>query len=161
VDADRRVLREVGEAVVGRRRLHDPGPGVVRDPVTRHVSVRTRHSVARDRHEHDARVDLAQLLEAEASPVETARPHPFDHCVGAPDELAEGVLSRFRAEIEHHAAFAPADVEEQQRHAFDDGPRHPPPVVALRRLDLDDLRAEVGEMGRQGAGPEHRDLDDP
>ena len=70
-------------------------------------------------------------------------------------------LPGFRAEIEHDASFAPVDVEEQQRDAFDDGPRHPPAVVALRRLDLDDLGAEVGEVRGDGAGPEHRDLDDP
>jgi hypothetical protein len=52
-------------------------------------------------------------------------------------------------------------VQEQQRDAFDDRPRHPAAVVALRRLDLDDLGAEIGEVGGDGGRPEHGALDDP
>ena len=64
------------------------------------------------------------------------------------------------AQVEHDALLAPADVQEQQRDAFDDRPRHAAAVVALRRLDLDDVGAEVGEVGGEVPGPEHRHFDD-
>ena len=63
--------------------LNDAGPRVVRDAVARQVAVRAGHAVAGDRAQHDARVDLAQALEAEAAPRETARAHRLDHGVGA------------------------------------------------------------------------------
>ena len=123
-----------------------PGPHVVRDAVARHVAVRAGRAVAGDRAEHDARVDLAQLLEAEPAAFEPAGAHRLDDRVGVAHELEERVAARVGAQVEHDALLAPADVQEEERDAFDDRPRHPAPVVALRRLDLDDVGAEVGEM---------------
>src|SRR5437667_189395 len=57
--------------------------------------------------------------------------------------------------------LAAVDVQVQQRVALDDGPGHAADVVALRRLDLDDVGAEVGQMGRDLARSEQRALDDP
>ena len=76
------------------------------------------------------------------------------------DELEERLAALVGAQVEHDAALAPADVEEQQRDALDDRPRHPAAVVALRRLDLDDVGAEVGEVRGEVARAEHRHLDD-
>ncbi len=154
------MLGHVHEAFVVELGLYDAGPRVVRDAVTRHVAVRTGHAVAGDRAEHDARIDLLEVVEAEAAAREPAGPHRLDHGVGVADELEERVPSHVGAEVEHDALLAPADVQEQQRDAFDDRPRHTPAVVAGRRLDLDDVGAEVGEMRGEVAGPEHRDFDD-
>jgi hypothetical protein len=50
-------------------------------------------------------------------------------------------------------------VQVQQRHAVHDRPRHLADVVALGRLDLDHLRAEIGEVRGDRAGTEQRALD--
>src|SRR5207244_11449416 len=68
VDADARVFGHVREAVLVSRDGYLPGPRVVRDPVARHVLVRTGGSISRDRAEHDARVHYAQVVVPE-SPV--------------------------------------------------------------------------------------------
>jgi hypothetical protein len=51
-------------------------------------------------------------------------------------------------------------VQEQERDAVDDRPGHLAAVVTLRRLDLDDVGAEVGEIRGERPRAEHRDLDD-
>ena len=61
--------------------------------------------------------------------------------------------ARVGAQVEHDAALAAVDVEVQQRDALDDRPRHLADVVARRRLDLDDVGAEVGEVRGEAPGP--------
>ena len=101
-----------------------------------------------------------QRVETEPAPFETARAHRLDHRVGVAHELEEGLAAHIGTQVEHDAALAPAHVQEQQRDAVDDRPRHAPAVVALRRLDLDDVGAEIGEMRGEVAGSEHRHFDD-
>jgi hypothetical protein len=160
MDAHRRMLRNGHEAVLDLLRLHEPRPHVVRDAVARHVLVRARHAVTRDRAEHDARVHLTKAIEAEASALEPTRPHRLDHDVGPPHEVEVRRHAFIGAQVEHDRPLAAADVQVHQRDALDDRPRHLPDVVALRRFDLDHLRAEVGEVGRDRTGAEHRALDD-
>jgi len=160
VDPDRHVLRHVDEAVVVDLGLDDSGPRVVRDAVARHVAIRTGHAVAGDRAEHDARIHLAQRVESEAAAIEASGTHCLDDGVGIAHELEERLASDLGAEVENDALLAPADVQEEERDAFDDRPRHTPAVVTLRRFDLDDVGAEIGEVGREVARPEHRNLDD-
>ena len=160
VDADRHVLGHVCEPVVVDLGTDDAGPHVVRDAVARHVAVRTGHAVAGDRAEHDLRIDLLQLVEPEPAACESARSHRLDDCVGILHQLEERFLAGVGAEVEHDALLAAADVQEQQRDAFDDRPRHAAAVVALRRFDLDHVGAEIGKVRGEVARTEHRHFDD-
>ena len=160
MDAGRRVFGQIREPVVVDLGLHQSGPHVVGDAVARHVLVRTGHPVARDRAEHDARVHLTQVLEAEAALREPARTHRLDDDVGAPHEVEIDVNAFLCAQVENERTLAAVDVQMHQRHALDDGPCHLPDVVARRRLDLDDFGAEVGEVGRDRCRTQHRALDD-
>ena len=125
------------------------------------VLVRTGRAVARDRAEHDLGVDLLQLLEAEAALGERAGAHRLDHRVGVADELEVDLDRLGLAQVERDAALVAVDVEVQQRVALDDRPRHLADVVALGRLDLDDVGAEVGEEAAELARAEQRALDHP
>ena len=125
-----------------------------------HVLVGPGHPVARDRAEHDAGVHRQAGLVAHASLVEAPGTHGLDHRVGAPHQLEEHLAPLLGAQVERDRALPPADVQVHQRGALDDGPGHLPDVVARGRLDLHDVGAEVGERGGDGAGPEHRALDD-
>ena len=125
------------------------------------VAVRTGRAVARDRAQHDPRVDLAQLLEAEAAPGEPAGTHRLDHDVRLAHQVEEQLDALLGPQVDHDAALPPVHVEVHQRDALDDRPGHPAHVVALRRLDLDHLGPEVGQRGGDRGGTEHRDLDDP
>ena len=160
VDAHRRVLGDVGEAVLVERRVHQAGPRVVGDAVARQVLVGAGGAVAGDPAEHDAGVDLAQLLVAEAAALERAGAHALDHGVALAGQLEERGHALGALEVEHEAALAAADVQVHQRHALDDRPRHLADVVTRRRLDLDDVGAEVGQRGGDGARPEDGHLED-
>ena len=146
--------------VVGGLGLHEPGPHVVGDAVAGHVLVGAGHAVAGDGAEHDAGVHLAAGLVAEPAPLEAPRAHGLDDRVGAGHQVEEHRPALLGAQVEGDRALAPADVEVHQRGALDDRPRHLADVVARGRLDLDHVGAEVGQGGRDGAGPEHRALDD-
>src|SRR3954453_8727533 len=123
------MFRQIREAVLVDLGLHQPGPDVVGDAVAGHVLVGTRHAVARDRAEHDAGVDLAQLLEAEAAPGEPARSHRLDDDVRAAHELEVDLDALWGAEVEYERALAAVHVQVHERDAFDDGPRHLPDVL--------------------------------
>ena len=161
MDPDRRVFGDGAEPVLRRLRLHEAGPHVIGESVAWHVLVRAGHAVTRDRAEDDARIDLAQSLVAESTTLEPSGTHRFDDRVGIPHEVEVRVDAFRRAQVEHDRSLAAADVEVHQRHAFHDRPGHLADVVALGRFDLDDLSAEISEMGGDGAGAEHRALDNP
>ena len=132
------------------------GPHVVGDAVARHVLVRAGHAVAGDRAEHDAGLTSQQPVVAEAAPFEAAGAHGLDHRVGVAHEVEVDLDAFGRAQVEHDAALAPVDVEVHQRDALHDRPRHLADVVARRRLHLDHVGAQVGEVGGDGARAEHR-----
>jgi hypothetical protein len=160
VDADRRLLDQVGEALVVDGGGGHPGPGVVGEAVAGHVPVRPGHAEARHRDQHDAGVRGPQGVEAEAPARQAAGPHGLDHGVGPAHQVEEHGAALVRAQVEHDRPLAPVDVEVHQRGALDDGPGHPPHVVAARRLDLDHLGAEVRQVGRDRGRAEHRALHD-
>ena len=101
-----------------------------------------------------------QRLVAQAPPLEAARAHRLDHGVGPAHQVEERLAASVGAQVERDRALAPADVQVHQRDALDDGPGHLADVVARGRLDLDDVGAEVGQVGGDGARSEHRALDD-
>ena len=138
----------------------EPGPGVVGDAVARQVPVGPGRAVARDGAEHDLRVDRLQVLVAEAPLGQGPGAHGLDHGVGAGHELLVDGHALVGLQVEGDRLLAPVDVEVQQRDALDDRPGHLADVVALGRLDLDDVGAEVGEEGGDQAGAEQGALDD-
>ena len=93
---------------------------------------------------------------AEAQSLERAGAHRLDHDMGVSDEVLVRLDARVGLEVEHDRALAPADVQVEQRVALDDRPRHLSDVVAAGRFDLDDVGAEVGQMGGDGSRSEHR-----
>src|SRR4051812_19550589 len=154
------MLTDDGEAFVVDFGFHDAGPGVVRDAVTGVALVGTGHPISGDGREHDPRVDLAQLLEAEPTSRQTTGTHRLDDDVADRNEIEEGLLATVGFQVEYDAAFCPVDVQMQQRNTFDDGPRHLPAVVTRWRLDLDDVGTEISERTRDRGGTEHRAFDD-
>ena len=161
VDADREVLGDVAEALVVVGRGHDPGPGVVGDAVGGQVLVGAGHAVPGDGHEDDLRVDLPEVVVAEAAAGQGPGTHRLHHRISGAGQLAEDLDALGRAQVDGDAALAPVGVQEEQRGALDDRPGHLAPVVTGRRLDLDDLGAEVDERLGDGGGTEDRGLEDP
>ncbi len=160
VDAHRRVFGDVREPVVVDPGVHQTGPRVVGDPVARHVLVGARHAVARDRDEHDRGVDLAQRLVPDAAALEAAGAHGLDHGISPSDQVEEHRAALVGAQVEGDRALAPAEVQVHERDTLDDGPGHLADVVAGRRLHLDHVRAEIGQVGGDRTGAEHRAFDD-
>ena len=142
-------------------RLERARPGVVGDPVAREVAVGAGGAVARDGAHHDPRVELAQMLVAEAHLGEEPGAHRLDHDVGGAHQILEHRDRFGHLEVEHQRLLAAVEVEVQQRRALDDRPRHLAHVVARRGLDLDHLGAEVDQVRRDRGRSEQRALDDP
>ncbi len=115
---------------------------------------------ARHRGVDDARIDLLHLRGTEAELVERARPRRLQEYVRLRRKLEQDIDRLRPLEIEHQAALVAVERGEAHALALADrrcGAAH----VALRRLDLDDIRAHVGEQ-RAGERPsdEVRELDD-
>ena len=125
------------------------------------VPVRAGGAVAGQGAEHDLRVDRLQVVVAEAPLGHGPGTHGLDHGIGAGDQLLVDGHALVGLQVEGDGLLAPMGVEVQQRHAVDDGPGHLADVVALGRLHLDDVGAEVGEEGGDQAGAEKRALDHP
>ena len=160
MDAGRGVLGDVREPVGVARHVHQPRPGVVGDAVAREVGVRAGHAVPGDRAEHDPRVDLAQVLEAEAAFGERPGAHRLDDDICVAHEVPEDVLGLLRAQVEGDRLLPTVDVPVQQRAALDDRPGHLADVVALGGLDLDDVCAQVRQVQTDGCRSEQGELDD-
>ena len=120
------------------------------------VLVGPGHPVARDRAEHDLGVDRRQVLVAEAPASQASWSHRLDHRIGITAQVLEDRHALVGPQIQRDRTLAAVDVEVHERDALDDGPGHVAHIVALRRLDLDDLCAEVdqgvGDLGRTEGG---------
>jgi hypothetical protein len=118
------------------------------------IPIRAGGAVARDGAEHDLRIDVAEPIESQPAFGEGAGTHRFDHRVRVADEVEVHLDALWATEVKGDAALPTVDVQVQQRVTFDDRPGHAADVVALGRLDLDDVGAKVGEKGRELAGAE-------
>lgn len=161
VDPDRGVLGDGAVPVLGHLGGDEPGPDVVGDAVAGEVLVGAGHPVPRQRAEHDPGVHRPARLVADPSPLEAAGAHRLDHGVSAAHQLEEHLPAGVGAQVDRDRALPPADVEVHERDALHDRPGHLADVVPRGRLDLDDVGAQIGEGGGDGAGTEHRALDDP
>ncbi len=93
----------------------------------------------------EARVDLpeARIVDAEAS--RHRRPEILDQHIGALDHTMQDRKTLLLLQIEREGALAAIGAEEEAgfaRQARRELPQH----VALRRFDLDDIGAEIGEQ---------------
>ena len=116
-----------------------------------------------DRAVHDRRVLLADLLVADAEPVRTSDLEVLDHHVGGRAELESERAALRLGEVERAAALAAVDRQVVGRLPAREG--RPPGarlVAALGALDLDHVRAEVGEHHRAvGPGEHAREVGHP
>ena len=90
----------------------------------------------------DPRVELSRLLVADADAVGDAGPEVVQHDVGPREQPVDDLLALVRLQVDGEALL-PARRLEVQHPAG-----HVAAVVALRRLDLDHARSEVGEQAR-------------
>ena len=131
------VRLDVGEA---RQALDDR----VVDALAR---IRPAFADAADRDIDQARMEGAQCWLAEAEALHRAGPEVLYQHVGACDQLAHDLCSLRPLEVERQRPLAPVRGDEQGRE-FPRGAYRLPAVagnVATERLDLDHLRALVGE----------------
>ena len=95
----------------------------------------------------------ARATRPSPAPVETTGTHRFHDRVGVARQLEECFAPGIGAQVEYHAALAPADVQKEQRNTVDDRPRHLAAVVTLRRFDVDPVGGEIGGGRGERAGP--------
>ena len=146
-DAAGRPVRVAGQ-------LADAGEGVADRPVAGPRGVRAGLAVAADAHHHQAGVERLHRVPAEAQALHHAGPVVLDQDIGVRQQPGEHLLAGRLLEIDRDAALAALDRHRLQRHAVGEQ-AHLAHRVALGRLDLDDLGAEVGQQpatGRAGEG---------
>ena len=113
----------------------------------------------------DVRPQLAQLLVAEAEPGQRPGPPVLDQDVGVRDDAAQHLAALVRLEVEREAALVARGVVEERvlvRVVLRPDDRPPPPrdVEVRARLDLDHVRAEVGQhLPADRAGPDHAEVE--
>ena len=141
VDGDR-VEDRIALAALGRHhaafRLHE---GVE----ARQGRSRALVAIGIDRTGDDPRIDLAQGLVVDPEPGANAEAVVVDYHVGVANHLQEQLARAGLAEIKPQASDATIVGQESGAIA--------PERVSLGRLDLDDVRAQIGQQGsREGAG---------
>ncbi len=108
----------------------------------------------------EARVDLAQLFVGEAEPRHRLRAHVVHQNVALPHQRQEG-LCRFRLlQIERQRALVAVEVQEHMAHLAVPRRAGIAHDVALGRLDLDHLGAEIAhDLRRQRPEHDRRQID--
>ncbi len=151
---------EVAPLHVGQGQLACGRPHLVQHPRQRHevqvvtglVRPGTRLPVARDGDHHQLRVERVQALGVQAHALQHARAEAVDHDVGGGQPVAQGVEVGFASEVDLAALLAVVERLEQRAERTR--------RVALGRLDLDDLGAQVGQhAGAERARQVAREVD--
>jgi hypothetical protein len=101
---------------------------------------------------------LRQGLVVEAQFGHQARTEVLEHHVALLDQFERGRMALGRLDVEHDALFVAVERTEEA----DAETRQLARLVASRRLDLDDLGAEVGQDHPAGRAHHHvREFDNP
>ena len=155
-EADVAVARELARRADVLVQNFKPGGlakyGLDHEVVARHPRARPGAEPA-DGGVHDPRVGGAHRREVEAEALQAARPEVLDHHVGPAGKLAGEPEVAGVAQVQHHRTLVAVDPQVVGRGLTADGRGPRARLVAVGRLDLDDVRAEVGEQhGRVGAG---------
>ncbi len=125
------------------------------------MRVRPGLAVAADRAHDDLRVLRRQRRVAEAELVHHAGTKALDDDVGALDHRQQRVALRRHLEIERERALAAVDREVACGHAALARRKRAQVIADARILDLDDVRAHVGEDHRQvRTGKQAREVED-
>ena len=117
---------------------------------TRPLAVGAILTEAGNRGQDDARVDLAQRLVVDAKAELHIRAKVLHHHIGSLDQRIENGATLFRLHVQGHGALVAMQVLHVMAMA------RPAHAVGLGRLDLDDVRAEIGKLldaGRAGTHP--------
>ena len=145
-DAD--VLRRAAEAL----ERHDPGHALQHRIEPRAVDERAGGAEGRGGAVDEARIQRAQRRFADTEPVRHARAHVLHDDVAVAREPLDDGAPLGRLEVEGDGPLAAVPGEEARQLAE---------RVALERLDLHDVGAEIGEHRRRvGAGDVARQVDD-
>ena len=130
------------------------------DVVRGAVAVVAGHAEAGDDRVHEPRVVRAQRLEVEPEPLERVEADVREEDVGAVDQLEREVEAARLREVDDDAALrAVVHLERRvERHVAAEHLGEATGRVTRRRLDLDDVRAPVGEQatGRRARPPTRR-----
>ena len=117
---------------------------------------------ALDAGQHDARVDLGELVVAQTKALQGVGGEVLGDDVGVLEQVEEDGLALGVFQVEGDRPLV--GVEQEEVVGVDAGPARPGAaagVASLGLLDLDDLGAEVGEdLGRGGAGFELGEIED-
>ena len=142
--ARRRAARLAGDRHVAELRLDQVVEGRLARP-------RSAGPVAAQRAADDARVAMAQLLVGEPQPRRTVAAQVAEQRVRHLDEVAEDRAALGRPQVQCEAALAAVERLEEEAVLLLGVRRHVASHVAAdgRILDLDDVRAEVGEVQRR------------
>ena len=131
--------------------------------VRRPRRLRTVLTEAGDRQHHEAGVAGRQVRPVEVEPGEDARSEVLDHDVGRGGQIGDELGAAGRVEVHRDVALPRVLLRVVARQAVDDlAPQ--PCDVALGRLDLDDVGAEVGQHPagqRPGQHPRQVEHADP
>ncbi len=152
--------------VFGAQFLHDAGPGIPCGRIEpRSIPVRPVASKAVDRSVDDLRIDRLDVLVGMLQRFLHRARGVRQKDIGTRRELVQGVLGFRLLEIQLHRFLGAVLDECRPRHLAGrqaGGHVPEPPGIAAERLDLDDLRTEIGEDHRRVRRRSHRsDLDHP
>ena len=111
-------------------------------------------AVPADRRDHETGMRGQQLVGIESHPGHHPRPEVLEHHIGHAGERAHDRHRFGMREVEADVALAAVLLREVRRHRVLPRPREPG-HVALGRLDLDHVRAEVDEHARAVRTGEH------
>jgi len=128
----------------------------------RPLAIRARLTEGGDRAVDEPGIQLTQCVEVESHRCHHARPKVFDEHVGLAQHAANGFAPRVGFQIDRDAVLVAVDADEGRAFTADPRRADAPPDLAVGRLDLDDVRAEIGERHRADrTGEDMREIDHP
>ena len=121
---------------------HQPAHGEHHEVVVREPAVGTPLAEPRDGGHDEGRVDLPEPRVVQLQPGQPSRRVAFDQDVGAGNQRSQPVAVFRKLEIQFQGALVGVEMGEHQTGVAGKG-RQAPHRVTARRLDLEDLHAEV------------------
>ena len=148
-------------AVPLARHAHEAGQGLGQRVNARSAAVGTVLAKGADRNADNLGIILAVFLVGDAQLGFGLGAQIIHNDVGGADQPKIQRLALGLGQVEHNAALIAVDAEVEAAVVFDfrtDGPR----LIAVRRLDLDHVRAHIAEHGGAvGAGQHAGDIQHP
>jgi len=127
--------------------MRESREGFGKGPRTSAIRVGTRSSITADADNHELLIPPKERIEVALPPLKQLRGEVFDQHVCLLDESLEDAHPRRMIEIEGDGALVPRNECPGRRPAISRGP-DPPEWITISRLDLHDIRPEIGEGRR-------------